>query len=614
MLPRAGTSCVSWVPCITLLVFCLACSPQEPTEEEPGLAVEEPLQRLLAHVDPEDPWREVKGRAGDEYRNVLFTSESGEPAEGYRSPRIRVPAQAFLEFGIAVADGAAPSRRARFEVEAEQEATRTLLFSQDLRGADGWMDTRVDLGELANQEVRFVFRSRWLGAAEAGADAARPVWSNPVLASSGGARWGEAPNVVMISLDTLRADHLGAYGYERPTSPNLDRFMQEGVLFERAFASSSWTIPAHASLFTGHHPLVHGAGGLRGFRLQGRFTTLAELARRHGYQTAAFTEGAAMAGQLGFYQGFEVYSNGPKESPPPMTTAEKTFSRATAWLESHGDLPFLLFVHTYEIHWPYRAPAPYAQRFAGEGVAVLRPAQATDIDFLRGDLDEGQKASIEAAYDAGIAYTDAVVGRFLDGLRREGLLANTIVLIFSDHGEAFWDHGGTMHGLSLYDEELHVPLSIRLPGEQPPRARIERQVALADVFPTLVELLGFEHEASRWSQSLQPLWDPDGAAGSYDRTLVTGELVQKDVDWIMLSARNDDFKYVATTRYDHEESPLFPHRTCGRRTTRRSAIGCSCRRARSSSSWPPTRAKRRTWRCRSSRTCARCRKRSSRSS
>ncbi len=558
MLPRASREC--WVPCIALLAFCLACScSPEGGIEEPALDVEEPLHRLLTHVDPEDPWREVKERAGDEYRNVLFTSESGEPAGEYRSPRIRVPEGAFLDFGIAFAPTAEPSRRAHFQVEAEHAAGRSVLFSRDLRRPEGWIDTRVDLGELANQEVHFVFRSRWLETAEAGADAGDLLWSNPVLISSGRARWQQAPNLVLISLDTLRADHLGAYGYERPTSPNLDRFMQEGILFERAFAPSSWTTPSHASVFTGHHPLVHGAGGPRGFRLGGRFTTLAELARRHGYKTAAFTEGAAVAGQLGFYQGFEAYANGPKESPRPMATAEETFSRATAWLGRYGDLPFLLFVHTYETHWPYRAPAPYAQMFTGEGVAELTPAQAADPDFPGGPLDESQKAGLEAAYDEGIAYTDAVVGRFLDGLRREGLLANTVVVIFSDHGEAFWDHGGIMHGLTLFDEQLHVPLFIRLPGDRPPRARIDRQVALVDVFHTLVELLGFEYEAPGYSRSLRSLWRSDAAARSYDRTLVTGELFQKGPKWMMLSARNDDFKYIATTRYDREESPLFPH-------------------------------------------------------
>jgi arylsulfatase A-like enzyme len=552
---------VYWVRCIALLVFCLACSLEGGTQE-PALSVEEPLHRLLARVDPEDPWREVKRRAGDEYRNVLFTSEGGKPAGGYRSPRIRVPAGASLDFGIAVAGAAAPGRRAHFQVEAEHAAGRKVLFSRDLHRAEGWIDTRVDLGELANREVRFVFRSQWLDAAEAGAGAGRPVWSNPLLVSSGGTRRREAPNLVLISLDTLRADHLGAYGYERPTSPNLDRFMEEGILFERAFAPSSWTTPSHASVFTGHHPLVHGAGGPRGFRLEGRFSTLAELARRQGYQTAAFTEGAAVAGQLGFYQGFEAYANGTMQSPRPMATAEKTFSRAMAWLERHGALPFLLFVHTYEIHWPYRAPAPYAQMFTGEGMAVLTPGQVSDAFFIRSKLDESQKASMEAAYDEGIAYTDAVVGSFLDGLRREGLLANTIVVIFSDHGEAFWEHGDTLHGLTLYDEQLHVPLFIRLPGEHPPQARIERQVALVDVFPTLAELLGFEHEAPAYSQSLRPLWNPDDAAGTYDRALITGELVQQQAGakWVMLSARNDDFKYIATTRYGHEESPLFPHR------------------------------------------------------
>jgi arylsulfatase A-like enzyme len=527
-------------------ILLLACPASPPPISVDG------VHRIVAQIEPGDSEKEVKARSGGEYRNVLFAPGGSEPVAEYRSQPLRLPARAQLDFGIALEGDAGPEQRARFSLTAERAGGAKPLFTRELSGNAGWLDERVDLAELTGEEVRLVFRAEPL------AEAVRPLWGNPVLVA-GAAEAPAPPSVILISLDTLRADHLGSWGYARATSPNLDAFARESFVFERAIAPSSWTTPSHASVFTGEHPSVHGAGGALGHRLQGRFTTLAELLRRQGHLTAAFTEGAAVAGQLGFHQGFDSYANGRGELPHPLGAAERTFARAADWLERHGDRPFLLFVHTYEIHWPYRAPPHYAELFHGDGVGPLDPRDAEDDAFLREPLTDAQKANVVAAYDAGIAYTDAVVGRFLELLRRTGELERAIVVIFSDHGEAFWEHGATMHGLSLYDEELHVPLLIRLPGATPPNGRIGRQVALADVFATLVDLLQLDVRVPSDSHSLRPLWER-GASGRYERTRVTSELVVKPVRWLMLASRSDRWKYIATTVYDREESPLYPHR------------------------------------------------------
>jgi len=513
--------------------------------------------RVVEEIESGDPGKEVKARAGDEYRDVLFTRGSDEPAAVYRTQPVLVPPRARLDFGIALEGDAGPEQSARFSLEAERAGERIALMSRELAGGGGWVDARVDLADLAGAEVRLLFRAEPLGAG--GAEKKRPLWGNPLLVAGEIAGARRAPSLILISLDTLRADHLGAWGYARQTSPNLDAFMREGLVFERAFAPSSWTTPSHATLLTGEHPSVHGAGGPLGHRLQGRFTTLAELLRRRGYLTAAVTEGGAVAGPLGFHQGFDSYANGPREFPHPPGTVLWTFARAADWLEFHGDQPFLLFVHTYEIHWPYLSPAPYSDLFREKGTVPLDPDDARNTEFLRQPLTDAQKAGVVAAYDAGIAYTDAVVGRFLARLGETGVLDRAIVVIFSDHGEAFWEHGAAMHGLSLYDEELHVPLFIRLPGADPPSGRIGRQVALADVFATAVDLLDLAHEVPADSKSLRPLWET-GSGETYGRTQVTSELVQAPVQWLMLAMRSDRWKYIATTFYSREDSPLYPHR------------------------------------------------------
>ena len=463
-----------------------------------------------------------------------------------------VPPDGWLDVAVGLQqDWRVPrGSRVRVAVAIESEAGKLTLHEGVVAAAAGndepaWTNLHLDLTAHAGRTVRFAFTSAPAPGAPA-PNFACPLWGTPLLYSAS-AKWDiETPNVILISLDTLRADHVGCYGYARETTPNLDRFAEECVLFETAVTSAPWTTPSHASVFTGLHPAVHGAGiHSRGFRLGGQWNTLAEVARSNGYLTTAFTEGIAIRGQLGFAQGFDIYSDGPAPDRHIAGTAEQTFARAAAWLDRYGRLPFFLFVHTYEIHEPYGGPGRWRDLFTDPG--------------FEGRADQGPAARAHTVdlYDGGIAYTDEHLGRFLDALRQHGLLRNTAVVVFSDHGEEFWEHGAAGHLTHLYDEVLLVPLLIRLPGDRPPYGRVRRQVALRDVFATVLEFLGMPAAAGGTS-SLLSLAESGGASETYPRRWVHSELVQREdplteqlgrpAEWTARSVRTEAAKYVASNK------------------------------------------------------------------
>jgi hypothetical protein len=375
--------------------------------------------------------------AGEERRNMLVSAREAValPQEHVTRP-VRIPHSARLDFGIGLEgeENDVLLSGARFTLEVERGQERKTVFSQTLeRGSEGdvhgWVDATVDLSDLAGSTVRFVFRTESVSGEDEKANGSvvplfdwSPVWSSPILYSTEARRIDGTPNIILISLDTLRADHLGCYGYHRDTSPNIDKFAEGAFLFENCIAPASWTLPSHASVFTGLHPSVHGA---ETEPLCPPFAetekTLTELARERGYLTAAYTEGGWVRGSQGFAQGFELYSDGVL-SLVRRGCVEETFTSALQCSENYRNLPFFLFVHTYQVHRPYRPPRRFAEKFDKDytktGEARPRYARSKE-DRIR----------CEARYDGEIAYTDEVVGKFLDRLREMDLLDRTAVVI-----------------------------------------------------------------------------------------------------------------------------------------------------------------------------------------
>ena len=282
------------------------------------------------------------------------------------------------------------------------------------------------------------------------------------------------PNLLLISIDTLRADHLGLYGYERPTSPRLDEFARSAVVFDQAQASASWTLPGLASIFTSHYSSTHGCWSYNS-RLDDSFPTLTELLLAAGYDTACVASHVFVTTRHGLQQGMVHFDDSyahPPVDPEESVTSAILSDKAIRFLEQKSDAPdgspWFLWVHYFD---------PHAAYMFHEGISEA---------FVTPDR-KGIQVAVDL-YDGEIAYTDRHVGRLLDALGQTGLEDETIVVVLSDHGEEFLEHGGKRHGHSLFTELVRVPLVIRAPGIEP--RRVSEIVRTVDVMPTVLELAG----------------------------------------------------------------------------------------------------------------------------
>ena len=365
------------------------------------------------------------------------------------------------------------------------------------------------------------------------------------LAASAGTGAEPAPALLLITIDTLRADHCSAYGYARETTPNLTALAADGVRFASAYAPMATTGPSHATLFTSLLPASHGVLK-NGLGLGPAPRTLAERLRARGFRTGAVVSSYPLDRRFGFARGFESYDDAFSADTStlhldswegmPVTggfdwRADTTTDRALAWLDAlEAGAPFFLWVHYFDPHDPYEPPAAFAERFraASEPLCWL-PAQV-------------------AAYDAEIAFADQEMGRLLDGLAERGLAGGTLVVVAGDHGEGLLDHDYLHHGLQLYDEAVRVPLVLRLPsGERSPRV-VRRPVGLVDVEPTILDLLQLPGEREGMQgTSLVPLLAGarDGGAArplllqrrSYAPGTVVSELAVKGEKWALREGR-----------------------------------------------------------------------------
>lgn len=315
------------------------------------------------------------------------------------------------------------------------------------------------------------------------------------------------PNVIIYLVDTLRADHLGCYGYNRPVSPRIDAFAREATLFRHTVAQSSWTRPSVATVLTGLLPRTHGVHRKKD-ALAPEAVTLAEILKGQGYRTAGFATNANVAPSFGFGQGFDIYDMLGKR----RNIAANIHALAVQWLETEwkGDAPFFLYLHTVEPHSPYNPPEPFRQRFAPEvDEASTRMRFLNQVKLGKVPVTPELRRDFLALYDAEIATNDAAFGNLIDLLHQRGLWQDTVVVFVSDHGEEFFDHGGWEHGKTLHTEMLEVPLIVRIPGLGNGR-RVDRQAQQADIVPTILDALGIPVPAAVEGRSLLP-WMTGGA-------------------------------------------------------------------------------------------------------
>ncbi len=319
------------------------------------------------------------------------------------------------------------------------------------------------------------------------------------------------PHVVIVMIDALRADRLGVDGYPLPTSPNLDAVAADGAYFSAAMAHSTWTKPSIASFVTSLYPSQHGIqvaslgadGALRTEVLDDGLVTLAERFQEAGYTTGAIINQVHLQRRFGFAQGYDHYDDKRGRG------AFRLNKRLGFWLDSLEDeRPIFAYVHYLDVHWPFTLRLPENEgAFGSTEMESKPPASSRQADAWVSKLrNPDDLEALQARYDHEVAYADAAFGQLVDDLRERGLYEDTLLLVTSDHGEGFMEHGRLGHGLSPHEEQVRVPLIVRLPERmRGQRGRIERPVGLIDLFPTLLDLLGLEPEVAAQGESLAPL-------------------------------------------------------------------------------------------------------------
>jgi choline-sulfatase len=347
-----------------------------------------------------------------------------------------------------------------------------------------------------------------------------------------------AENLLLVTFDTTRADHIGCYGYESASTPTLDGLASSGVLFERCIAPAPITLPSHSTLLTGFQPYTHGARNNGTHKLSGEVRSLAERFKAVDFATGAVVSAFVLDSRFGLDAGFDSYDDdlsggvGAEGFGFAETKAGDTTRRAQRWLSERGEERWFLWVHYFDPHADYSPPEPFASRCEG------------------------------APYDGEIAYTDAMLGELLDGLRASGELEETLVVVTADHGEALGDHGEETHGIFIYDSTTHVPLLMSHPS-LPASRRVEEVIGLVDIAPTVMDIMGLNYGDGFDGRSYLSAMLSDEAGFDAEPAYSESMFPRFGFGWSDLRAlRGKDWRYVRAPRpelYDLSKDPREEH-------------------------------------------------------
>jgi arylsulfatase A-like enzyme len=364
----------------------------------------------------------------------------------------------------------------------------------------------------------------------------------------------ERPNIVLITIDTLRADHLGCYGYFRNTTPHIDALAKESVVFEQAYATMATTLPSHTSMFTARYPLEHGIfanirHGGSPFGWKPGMMSFAQVAKEAGYTTGAFISAAALKHQCGIDAGFDVFS----EPTGVERKAGETIAEVLPWLEAKAKEPFLLWVHFYDPHWKHKAPPPYDTMFHDDKDAPALEQWIAERQIGDKELRSNARKTTETRgalndYCGEVAYADSQFGVLIDELEKRALLDKSIVIFCADHGEGLNQHKWTAHGL-VWEEQLRVPFILRFP----PQAKVAPQrvagvVSLIDMFPTVLARVK-PFETPMFAQFLKQATGVDALSPEYVERPIFGQRTEREM------AEDPGEMYAVTTpewKYIHE--------------------------------------------------------------
>jgi len=483
---------------------------------------------------------------------------------------VRLPARAELRFTPELhraARAAAGSAMVRVTVEsAERSGREETVWSRRIDASDGRREVVVSLPGPAGDVVRIGFqvapargeRFAWVVLAaprilgRAGADPLEPSPLSPADDARGDPlrKALAGSNVLLVILDAARAGSVGAYGYFRPTTPNLDRLASEGVVFEKAFTPAVYTLAAMSSLWTSQYPDRHHSEVSFSARLPRDRLTLAELLSAQGVLTSAFVANAVAGAGFGFDRGFSEFN----EVFRTLGSRGDVFRKGLPpWLAAHQNQRFFAYVHFREPHFPYDPPPPFDTRFGPDG-PVPKSARRdmrwiTDVNQGRRPLSPEEREHLVRLYDGNLAFADQEVGAIRAGFEAAGLWDRTVVIVAADHGEGLFEHGWIGHNVQLFEESIHIPLIVRFPaGRGPAGRRVSALVDLLDVAPTIADLFGVLGQGGSGEafqgRSLLP-----AIAGAPGKTAVLARTVW---DRPRYTLRDERFKFYYDTRSGEE--------------------------------------------------------------
>jgi len=480
-----------------------------------------------------------RGRQGLRINDVLHRGFPAGPPGRLRFV-LDIPKRARLQASVAIDPRFHDRPGVEFVVKARrggrEDVAWTLLVDPIARTEHrAWVPVDVDLARFAGKGRELVLETR--GYEETG-EADHAFWGTPALTVA-----RKAPLAIVYLVDTLRADHTGVYGYSRDTTPELDAFAGDAIVFEAAVAHASWTKPSVASILTSRLPGQHRAVQLRDPLDPSQVTVAARLDALGWATGAAIANSVIYGEESAFDRGFDVFAglHGDDDTRSKLVGADVVVDAALSFLRSRRGMPTFLYVHTMDPHVPYAPPAPFDRMFEPHA-SERHPARDPRTDYKE-PLD---RERMIAQYDGDIAFGDREFGRFVRELRALGLYQDALVVFVADHGEEFLDHGRWLHGRSLFDELIRVPLLVKLPGNRGGGARIERQVQGVDIVPTVLEAMGV------------PL-PKDLAGRPLQRALENGEAPRPALaeishrGFVAHGVRSEDEKYIKRFSPDDDE-------------------------------------------------------------
>lgn len=456
-----------------------------------------------------EPARATIGRLGEHARYVSIDRESRPVLASGSHLVVSGPIGAGCTLGLGY--GVLGGERRVFRAAAIDQERSVELLHETVDASGGWQERWFSVPGGGYDRLDL----------EVDGDSSTGVWTRPLVQCR--QHGAVSPNVVLVALDTLRADRLGAYGNDLGLTPAMDAIAETGTLFENVFAQFPSTFSSFGTIFTGLYPSTHGLLQETATTIGDDWMTLARIFADGGYRTVAFTEDGYVGSGGGFDRGFDQYNDGSHTLHGKRTqNAAGTFGRAIDWLTSRRtEAPFFLFVHTYETHAPYAPPAQVVERlqrklgFRYNGPYASFPPNlmirfnqreiAASIDDLK---------QLEILYDAAVIQADAQVARLSERLETLGLSGSTLLVVMADHGEEFVEHGLVGHSESLFTQVLHVPLILRMPGTTAAGARVVRPVGLIGLGPTITELAGLGTD--RWPPSARSFADLARTGGTGD--------------------------------------------------------------------------------------------------